>query len=75
MLGMMGRSRIPFHIRTFPVNTSDEEVFSTSLPEMMGLLDYGDMHSHDDVKDRLLEDMERRRDERRQGRKGRGRPK
>ena len=81
MLGMFEHSRIPFYIREYAGNVSDEEQYARSVPEMLGLVDKGDLSAYRRISDKLVSNIKLRNKERelakigrKSGKKGR-RPK
>lgn len=46
MMAVFQRSRIPFYIGAFSGETSDEEQYARSLPEILSLLDYGKLDAY-----------------------------
>lgn len=54
MLGMFEDSRIPFYVRSFMGNTSDEEQYARALPEMLGIMDRGNIDAYRHIADRLV---------------------
>ena len=64
MLGMFEDSRIPFYIHEYAGNISDEEQFARSVPEMMGLIDHGDIDAYRKISDKLVSNIRLRNKER-----------
>lgn len=64
MLGMFEESRIPFYVRSFMGNASDEEQYARSLPEMIGIMDKDDIEAFRHIADRLVGNIKLRNEER-----------
>ena len=71
MLGMFEESRIPFYVRSFAGNVSDEEQYARSLPEMIGIMDRDDIDAFRHIADRLVGNIRLRNEEREAARKSR----
>lgn len=64
MLGMYEHSRIPFYIREFKGNTSDEEMYATSLPEVIGLVNESNLRAYENISNKLVSGIKERNKER-----------